>query len=165
MEVVAEKENINLQKTTIPSLKTIKRQWYFLDLKNRIVGREATEKIVDLLRGKNRNDFIPNLDLGNYVVLVNAKHIAFSGNNKLDDKKYRNHSGYPGGLRERNLREMLEKYPQELVFRIIRGMMPHTKLGNKQAGRLFIFAEEEMIDRNKKKILQAQAKNFIKINI
>src|SRR5437763_7727241 len=101
MEVVAEKENINLQKTTIPSLKTIKREWYFLDLKNRIVGREATEKIVTLLRGKNRNDFIPNLDLGNYVVLVNAKHIAFSGNNKLDDKKYRNHSGYPGGLRER----------------------------------------------------------------
>ena len=165
MEVVTRKESQQLQKTTIPSLKTLERQWYFLDLKNRIVGREAAEKIVDLLRGKNRNDFIPNLDLGNYVVLTNAKHTVFSGNNKLDDKKYRNHSGYPGGLRERTLREMQEKYPQELVFRIIRGMMPHTKLGNKQAGRLFIFAEEEMIDRNKKKILQAQAKNFIKINI
>ena len=129
-----------------------------------MIGREAARKIVSLLRGKNRNDFIPNLDLGNYVVLTNAKHVVFSGNNKLNDKKYYNHSGYPGGLRERTLYEMLEKYPQELVFRIIRGMMPHTKLGDKQAKRLFIFAEEEMINRNKKKILQAQAKNFIKID-
>jgi large subunit ribosomal protein L13 len=88
MEVATRKENINLYKTTIPSLKTVRREWYFLDLKNRIVGRESAGKIVDLLRGKNRNDFIPNLDLGNYVVLINAKHIAFSGNNKLDDKKY-----------------------------------------------------------------------------
>ena len=118
--------------------------------------------LIQSLLNKNRNDFIPNLDLGNYVVLVNAKHIFFTGN-KLDSKKYRNHSGYPGGLRERTLREMLEKYPQELVFRIIRGMMPHTKLGDKQASRLFIFAEEEMIDRNKKKILQAQVKSFIKL--
>ncbi|CAI2184870.1 4243_t:CDS:2, partial [Funneliformis geosporum] len=98
-----------------------------------IVGREATKKIVNLLRGKNRNDFTPNLDLGNYVVLINARHITFTGNNKLDNEKYRNHSGYPGGLRERTLREMLEKYPEELVFRIIRGMIPHTKLGDKQA--------------------------------
>jgi large subunit ribosomal protein L13 len=129
-----------------------------LDLKNRIVGREAAKKIVNLLRGKNRNDFIPNLDLGNYVVLTNAKHIVFSGNNKLNDKKYRNHSGYPGGLRERSLREMLEKYPRELVFRIIRGMIPHTKLGDKQAGRLFIFADE-------KHNLAAQEKDFIKISL
>jgi large subunit ribosomal protein L13 len=165
MEAATRKENENLQKTTFPSLSKINRQWYFLDLKGKIVGREATEKIVNLLRGKNRNDFTPNLDLGSYVVLVNARHIIFTGNNKLDKEKYRNHSGYPGGLRERTLREMLEKYPEELVFRIIKGMMPHTKLGDKQASRLFIFAEEEMIDRNKKKILQAQAKNFIKINL
>jgi large subunit ribosomal protein L13 len=165
MEVATQKENINLQRTTFPSLLSIKRQWYFLDLKNRIVGREAAEKIANLLRGKNRNDFTPNLDLGNYVVLVNARHITFTGNDKLGKEKYWNHSGYPGGLRERTLREMLEKYPEELVFRIIRGMMPHTKLGNKQVGRLFIFAEEEMINKNKKKILQAQAKNFIKISL
>src|SRR3954453_16072355 len=142
MEVATQKENQQLQKTTFPSLLKINRQWYFLDLKGKIVGREATEKIVGLLRGKNRNDFTPNLDLGSYVVLVNARHITFTGNNKLDKEKYYNHSGYPGGLRERTLREMLEKYPEELVFRIIKGMMPHTKLGDKQASRLFIFAEE-----------------------
>jgi len=157
MEVTRQKENEQLQKTTIPSLQKIDRSWYFLDLKNKIVGKEATAKIVDLLRGKNRKDFIPNLDLGNYVVLTNAKYIAFTGN-KLDKKNYHNHSGYPGGLRTRSTRLMLEKYPTELAFRIIRGMIPHTKLGDKQAKRLFIFAEE-------KHNLVAQEKNFIKIKI
>jgi large subunit ribosomal protein L13 len=113
-------------------------------------------KIVELLRGKNRKDFLPNLDLGSYVVLTNAKYISFTGN-KLDKEYYYNHSGYPGGLRERSTKLMLEKYPQELVWRIIKGMTPHTKLGNKQIKRLFIYSEE-------KHNLPAQAKNFIKID-
>jgi large subunit ribosomal protein L13 len=133
-----------------------------LDLKDKIVGKEATKKIADLLRGKNRRDFTYNSDLGNYVVLTNARYITFTGN-KLDKKNYYNHSGYPGGLRTRSTRLMREKYPEELVFRIIRGMIPHTKLGDNQASRLFIFAGEEMLNRNKKKILQAQEKNFINI--
>lgn len=157
MEVSIRKENEQLQKTTIPSLLNVTRSWYFLDLKNKIVGKEATGKIVDLLRGKNRRDFTPNSDLGNYVVLINAKHISFTGN-KLDKKNYYNHSGYPGGLRTRSTRLMLEKYPQELVFRIIRGMIPHTKLGDKQVKRLFIFADE-------KHNLEAQEKGFIKIKM
>jgi len=126
-----------------------------LDLKGKTAGRIAPQ-IVEILRGKNKNDFIPNLDLGDYVVLVNAKHITFTGNNKLDNEFYYNHSGYPGGLRKRSTRLMLEKYPTELVFRIIKGMLPHTKLGNKQLKRLFIFADE-------KHNLTAQEKNFIKI--
>lgn len=115
-------------------------------------------KIVEILRGKNKNNFLPNLDLGDYVVLVNAKYITFTGNNKLDNEFYYNHSGYPGGLRKRSTRLMLEKYPQELVMRIIKGMMPHTKLGNKQMKRLFIYPESQ---HNQ----QAQEKGFIKINI
>lgn len=158
------KENEQLQKTTIPSLQKVSRKWYFLDLKDKIVGKESAGKIVDLLRGKNRRDFTYNSDLGNHVVLVNARHIIFTGN-KLDKKNYYNHSGYPGGLRTRSTRLMLEKYPTELVSRIIRGMIPHNKLGDKQASRLFIFSGEEMLDRNKKKILEAQEKNFIKINL
>ena len=158
MEVATQKEeNINLQKTTIPSLLTTTRSWYFLDLKGTTGGRIAPQ-VVEILRGKNKNDFIPNLDLGDYVVLVNAKHITFTGNNKLDNEFYYNHSGYPGGLRKRSTRLMLEKYPTELVFRIIKGMMPHTKLGNKQLKRLFIFADE-------KHNLAAQEKNFIKISL
>jgi len=133
-----------------------------LDLKDKIVGRESANKIVALLRGKNRKDFVPNSDLGNYVVLINARYVTFTGN-KLDKKNYYNHSGYPGGLRTRSTRIMREKYPEELVFRIIRGMIPHTKLGDKQAKRLFVFAGEEMLDRNKKKILEAQEKHFIKL--
>ncbi|MEG7979282.1 MAG: 50S ribosomal protein L13 [Mollicutes bacterium UO1] len=128
-----------------------------MDLKDKIVGRMAP-KIVEILRGKNKKDFLPNLDLGDYVVLINAKHITFTGNNKLDNEVYYNHSGYPGGLRERSTRLMLEKYPTELAFRIIKGMMPHTKLGEKQLKRLFIFAD---VKHN----LVAQEKNFIKISL
>lgn len=153
----AKKENEQLQKTTIPSLQKVSREWYFLDLKDKIVGKESAKKIVDLLRGKNRRDFTYNSDLGNHVVLINARRINFTGN-KLDKKNYYNHSGYPGGLRTRSTRLMLEKYPTELAFRIIRGMIPHNKLGDRQAKRLFIFAEE-------KHNLEAQAKNFIKITI
>jgi large subunit ribosomal protein L13 len=128
-----------------------------LDLKNKTGGRIAS-KVVEILRGKNKKNFLPNLDLGDYVILVNAKYITFTGDNKLDNKKYRNHSGYPGGLRERALKEMHEKYPQELILRIIKGMMPHTKLGNKQLKRLFIYPEA-------KHNHQAQEKDFIKISL
>jgi large subunit ribosomal protein L13 len=128
-----------------------------LDLKDKIVGRMAP-KIVEILRGKNKNNFLPNLDLGDYVVLINAKYVTFTGNSKLDNEFYYNHSGYPGGLRKRSTRLMLEKYPQELVMRIIKGMMPHTKLGNKQVKRLFIFVDE-------KHNLKAQEKSFIKVNL
>ncbi|MCE8163801.1 MAG: 50S ribosomal protein L13 [Candidatus Moeniiplasma glomeromycotorum] len=124
------------------------------DLRQKSMGRVAS-KIIEILRGKNRNDFLPNLDLGSSVVLTNAKHILFTGN-KWERKKYRNHSGYPGGLRERTLREMLTKYPQELAFRITRGMMPKTKLGDKQLKRLYIYPASEHEQ-------QAQEKNFIKI--
>src|SRR5205085_8173214 len=121
-------------------------------------------KIVEILRGKNKRNFSPNSDLGDYVVLVNAKYITFTGNNKLDSEFYYNHSGYPGGLRKRSTRLMLKEYPQELVFRIIKGMMPHTKLGDKQLKRLFVFADEKLMRRNKI-VLEAQEKNFIKIEL
>ena len=126
------------------------------DLREKGFGRIAV-KIAEILRGKNRVDFIPNSDLGNFVVLTNVKHVFFSGD-KLDKEKHRRHSGYPGGLKERTFREMLEKSPTKLVFQIIRGMVPHTKLGNKQLKRLRIYptAEHEQ---------QAQEKNFIEINI
>ena len=153
----ARKESERLQNTTIPSLKLITRQWYFFDLKDEIVGKLAP-RIAEILRGKNKRDFLPNLDLGGYVVLINAKHIVFTGNNKLDKNIYYNHSGYPGGLRERSTRTMAEKYPQELVFRIIRGMLPHTKLGRGQLKRLFIYPGD-------KHNLQAQEKDFIKIDL
>jgi len=157
MDTVARKESERLQNTTIPSLKSITRQWYFFDLKEKLVGK-FSPRIAEILRGKNKKIFTPNADLGDYVVLVNAKYVSFTGDNKLDKNIYYNHSGYPGGLRERTTRIMLEKYPQELVLRIIRGMLPHTKLGRNQLKRLFIYSDD-------KHNLQAQEKNFIKINL
>ena len=156
MDIITKKDSEKLQKTTIPSLQSTTRQWYFLDLKDKIVGKLAP-KIAEIIRGKNKKDFLPNLDLGSYVVLTNAKYIKFTGN-KLDREYYYNHSGYPGGLRERSTRIMSEKYPKELVFRIIKGMVPHTKLGRRQLKRLFVYTED-------KHNLQAQEKQFIKINL
>jgi len=93
------------------------------------------------LRGKKKKDFLPNLDLGSYVVLVNAQSVHFTGK-KLDNKFYYNHSGYPGGMRRRSLKTMLNNYPTELTQRIIKGMMPHNKLAQKQLKRLFIYPDE-----------------------
>lgn len=117
------------------------------------MGRAAVI-VANILRGKNKNTFSYNLDNGDYVILLNARHIKFSGKNKLEQKQYFNHSGYIGGLRKRSARNMLENYPKELVFRIIKGMIPHNKLGRKQLKRLFIFSEE-------KHNLLAQQKDFI----
>lgn len=153
--MITELEKIITQNTMIPSIPK-ERKWYFLDLKGVIVGRVAS-KIVSLLRGKQEKNFLPNLDLGSYVVLTNATNIKFTGN-KLNNEYYYNHSGHPGGLRKRSVKVMLKSYPVELVMRIIQGMMPHTKLGDKQLKRLFIYSNENHR-------LQAQEKNFIKIDL
>jgi len=149
------KENEQLQKTTVSSLPKI-RVWYFLDLKDKILGKVAT-KIATILRGKNRNDFLPNLDLGNYVLLINAKFVSFTGQ-KLVNKYYYNHSGHPGGMRQRSLKIMINDYPTKLVQRVIKGMMPHTKLTRKQLKRLFIYP-------NSFHPHQVQEKNFVEINL
>lgn len=144
------------QGTTVPSLKNIKRNWFCFDLKKQIIGRMAV-KIANILRGRHKNDFIYNLDIGDYVVLLNAQHLKFSGKSKLEQKQYYDHSGYIGGLRKRSAKKMLANYPKELVFRIIKGMIPHNKLGRKQLKRLFIFPEE-------RHNLLAQQKNFINLS-
>ena len=152
-------ENIQIsqRKTTTPRVpKPEERKWYFLDLKNEIPGRVVAGQVTDLLRGKHEKYFLANFDLGNYVVLVNASKVKFTGN-KLNDEYYYNHSGYPGKPRKRSTKEMREKYSIELIRRIVWGMMPKNKLSRKQMTRLFIFPEE-------KHDKQAQEKNFIKID-
>jgi large subunit ribosomal protein L13 len=96
-------------------------------------------------------DFISNLDLGSYIVLTNSDKVSFTGN-KLEKKKYYNHSGYPGGLRERSTKVMLQDYSRELIFRIIKGMMPHNKLSDKQLKRLFIYTGDNHPFKNKQLI-------------
>src|SRR5436190_4536918 len=117
MNLIEIKE-VNWQRTTTPRVpKPEERKWYFLDLKDLIPGRVATQ-ITALLRGKNEKYFLANFDLGSHAVLVNASKVKFTGD-KLDNKYYYNHSGYPGKPRKRSTKEMLEKYPVELIRRII----------------------------------------------
>jgi large subunit ribosomal protein L13 len=97
------------------------------------------------------------LDLGDYVVLTNARFISFTGK-KLTNEYYYNHSGHPGGMRQRSLKIMIDNYPTELIQRIIKGMMPHTKLVRKQLKRLFIYPDSSHPH-------QAQEKNFIEISL
>lgn len=135
------------QKTTNPSVK-IERKWYFFDLKGKVLGRSAVE-ISKLLRGKNDRDFIYNLDLGNYVVLINSDKLSLTGNKSVT-KKYYNHSGYPGGMRVRTAHLMLDKYSVELVHRVIKGLMPHNRLSEKQLTRLFVYNDENHIHDSQK---------------
>lgn len=121
-------------------------------MKGKVLGRAAVE-ISRVLRGKNDRNFLYNLDLGNYVVLVNSDKVSLTGN-KVATKKYYNHSGYPGGLRVRSAGLMREKYSIELVYRVVKGLMPHNRLSEKQLTRLFIYRDEKHVhDAQKEKFL------------
>jgi len=116
----------------------IKRDWYLVDADGQTLGRLATQ-IADRLRGKGKPQFTPHVDTGDFVVVVNAEKIAVTGN-KLDDKLYYRHSGYPGGLRSRPLREQLERRPTEVLRKAVKGMLPKNKLAARQLTKLKIYA-------------------------
>ena len=116
----------------------VKRNWWVVDAEGKNLGRLATE-IADVLRGKNKPEYTPHVDTGDFVVVVNAEKIAVTGK-KLTDKLYRRHSGYPGGLRTRTLGQMLEKRPTEVLRRAVKGMMPKNRLAARQLGKLKIYA-------------------------
>jgi large subunit ribosomal protein L13 len=116
----------------------ITREWYIVDADGKTLGRLATQ-IADRLRGKGKPQFTPHVDTGDFVVVVNAEKIAVTGN-KLDDKLYHRHSGYPGGLKTRTLREQLERRPNEVLRKAVWGMIPHTKLGRRQITKLKIYS-------------------------
>src|SRR5438477_4178320 len=119
----------------------ITRDWYLVDADGQILGRLAT-LIADTLRGKRKPIFTPHVDTGDFVVVVNAEKIAVTGN-KLDQKRYYRHSGYPGGLRSRTLREQLDRRPTEVLRAAVKGMLPRNKLGRAQIGKLKIYAGPE----------------------
>lgn len=125
-------------KTFMEKKETVNRKWYVIDAENLPLGRVAT-KAANILRGKHKVTFTPHIDCGDYVIIVNADKIKLTGN-KLEQKMYYNHSGFPGGLRERNAKVMIEKYPVEMVERAVRGMLPHNRLGRATAKKLFVYA-------------------------
>jgi large subunit ribosomal protein L13 len=119
----------------------IERVWYVVDADGRTLGRLATQ-IADTLRGKTKPQFTPHVDTGDFVVVVNAEKINVTGN-KLDQKRYYRHSGYPGGLRSRSLREQLDRRPEEVLRAAVKGMLPKNRLARQQINKLKIYAGPE----------------------
>ena len=116
----------------------ITREWYLVDADGLTLGRLATQ-IADTLRGKRKPQYTPHVDTGDFVVVVNAEKIAVTGN-KLDQKRYYRHSGYPGGLRSRTLRDQLERRPTEVIRIAVKGMLPRNRLARRQITKLKIYA-------------------------
>ena len=119
----------------------ITREWYLVDADGLTLGRLAT-LIADTLRGKRKPVFTPHVDTGDFVVVVNAEKIAVTGN-KLEDKMYYRHSGYPGGLRARPLKDQLARRPTEVLRKAVKGMLPRNRLGRQQLTKLKIYAGPE----------------------
>ncbi len=127
--------------TPFPSEKDIERRWFVVDAEGKVLGRIATE-IARILRGKHKPIFTPFLDCGDHVVVVNAEKIVLTGE-KWNDKWYRRHSGYPGGLKEIRARRLLREHPTRLLERAVRGMLPKTSLGRQMGSKLRIYAGPE----------------------
>jgi large subunit ribosomal protein L13 len=119
----------------------IEREWFLVDAEGQTLGRLAT-RIADKLRGKGKPAYTPHVDTGDFVVVVNAEKIAVTGK-KLDDKIYYRHSGYPGGLKSRTLREELDRRPTEVIRKAVKGMLPRNRLARAQINKLKIYAGPE----------------------
>ena len=137
-----------MKNTFMQKKETVERKWYVLDATDLPLGRVAT-KAAHMLRGKHKVTFTPHIDCGDYIIITNASKVKLTGN-KLNDKMYYNHSGYTGGLRERNAAEMIEKYPVEMVERAVKGMLPHNRLGRQMAKKLFVYAGDAHEQQAKK---------------
>lgn len=116
------------------------RSWYVIDAADKPLGRVST-LAAHILRGKNKVTYTPNIDCGDYVIIINADKVKLTGN-KLEDKMYYNHSMYPGGLRVRNAKTMRQDYPVEMMERAVNGMLPHNRLGRAMGKKLFVYAGE-----------------------
>ena len=119
----------------------IDRNWYLVDAQNKTLGRLSTE-IANRLRGKHKPIYTPHVDTGDYIVVVNASKIRVTGN-KMTDKMYYKHTGYIGNLKSENLATMLEKYPEKVLMKSVRGMLPKSKLGSAMIKKLRVFAGPE----------------------
>lgn len=125
-------------KTEVAKIENVKRDWYVVDAQDMVLGRLATQ-VANVLRGKNKAIFTPSVDTGDFVIVVNAEKIALTGR-KLADKTYYNHSGFPGGLKEITADKLLEKKPEELIKRAVKGMLPKNKLSRHMLKKLKIYA-------------------------
>ena len=128
-------------KTYVATPENRERNWLVFDAEGATLGRLATQ-IADALRGKRKPEYTPHCDTGDFVVVINAEKIRVTGN-KINDKLYYRHSGYPGGLRSRTLGEMLERRPEEVIRKAVKGMLPRNRLGRQQLTKLKVYAGPE----------------------
>jgi large subunit ribosomal protein L13 len=126
------------QKTFSPRPDDVDRSWWLVDASDLPLGRLASE-VAAILRGKHKPTFAPHMDMGDYVVVVNASSVVVSGA-KATDKKYYRHSGYPGGISEQSFVELLEKHPERVIEKAVRGMLPKNRLGRKMIKKLKVYA-------------------------
>ena len=127
-----------MQKTYVPKSGDVTHEWKLVDANGKNLGRFASQ-ISTILLGKDKPTYTPGVDTGDYVIVVNAENIVVTGN-KMDDKYYYRHSGYPGGLKKINLRDQLAKHPDRVIRQAVWGMLPHNRLGRKLIKKLKVYA-------------------------
>ena len=126
-----------MNKTTTPSIETLKRDWFLVDATDKTLGRLATE-IAVILRGKNKPSFTPHLDTGDFVIVVNAEKVGVTGK-KSSQKLYRRHSGRPGGMKIEKFETLQERIPERIIEQAVKGMLPHNALGRQQFRKLKVY--------------------------
>lgn len=119
----------------------VNRKWYIVDAEGKTLGRLATS-IATILKGKHKPEYTPHVDTGDYVIVVNCEKVCLTGK-KLDNKMYYRHTGYPGGLKTMDYRTLLEKKPEMAIFKAVKGMLPHNKLGRKMIKKLKVYKGSE----------------------
>ena len=124
-------------KTFVPKKEQIEKKWWLVDAENKVLGRLATE-VATLLRGKRKPEFAHFLDCGDFVIVINAEKIKLTGK-KIEQKKYYSHSGYPGGIKEKTMKELLETKPEEIIKKAVWGMIPKNKLGREVYKKLKVY--------------------------
>ena len=130
-----------MSRTYTPKASEIERQWLVVDADGQTLGRLAT-RVARLLTGKHKPTYSTHIDTGDHVIVINAEKIKVTGD-KLESKYYYRHSGYPGGLRQEKLSHLLERRPEEVVRRAVKGMVPHTRLGTQQMRKLKVYAGKD----------------------
>lgn len=139
-------------KTASANRETVNKEWLLIDAEGQPLGRVAS-KIASLLRGKHKVDFTPHVDCGDNVVVINAEKVTLSGN-KWESKEYIRHTGYPGGQRSMNASSLLAKFPERLIEKAVKGMLPKNRLGSKLYGNLHVYvgSEHDNVAQKPKKV-------------
>jgi large subunit ribosomal protein L13 len=128
-------------KTYIAKPLEVERQWFVIDATDQVLGRLASE-VAAILRGKHKPTYTPNVDTGDFVIIINAEKVRLTGN-KLSQKKMRHHSGYPGGLKEMDYRTVLQRKPEKAIEAAVKGMLPHNRLGAQMYRKLKVYRGNE----------------------